>query len=191
MKEKTYGFDAARTSPYAFYQFWYNQDDQDSLSLAKVFTLLELEELEKLAAMQQRDPAQRALQRALAKDVTIRVHGEMAYRQVIAAADLLFGNSSRKLGQVPYETFELLAEEIPFRRVPRSAHSDPYRLLCDEGQVCKSRSELRRLIQNKGISVQSTTLTLETQAQSLEPAFGRYLLVRRGKKSFYLLELVD
>ena len=186
--------DASLTSPYAFYQFWLNQDDKDCYALAKTFSLDEMEALDSLQKAQQQSPAQRPLQRALAQEVTTRVHGESAYRQVLEASDLLFGKKDPQEAPEPTRrAYELLSQEIPFTRVPRSALSDLYVLLCDAsgGLICSSRSELRRLIQGRGISINHTPLSSHTQPQELSPALGKYLLLRKGKKSFYLLEIED
>lgn len=186
--------DASRTSPYAFYQFWYNQEDADCEKLARVFTLRKEEPLKELQHTHKKAPHLRHMQRAIAEDVTSRVHGEALCRQAIEASELLFGSHERKGPLVASpQAYALLTKEIPYAKVPYTALNNIYTLLCEapKGLICASRSELRRLMQSRGISINGTLLSASTHPQAIPLAHERYLLVRRGKKHFYVLEVRD
>ena len=92
--------DPERTSPYEFYQFWLNVSDEDADRYIKIFTLLGKEEIEAAIAEHQLDPGQRKLQKLLAKEVTILVHGEAEYENALAASRMLFGNSTSELSLI-------------------------------------------------------------------------------------------
>ena len=181
--------DEARTSPYALYQFWYNLEDKACRPTARIFTLLDEEKLTALEHEQQRAPHLRSYQRAIAEDITTRVHGEASCRQVIAASALLFGE--KQPFEAAAEVFVTLAKEIPYAKVPRTALEDIAVLLCSaaEGLVVSSRTELRRLIAAGGLYINNHRIELSTNPKNIRSVHDRYLLVRRGKKQFYLLEL--
>ena len=186
---ENFWLDASRTSPYAFYQFWYNIEDKTCKTIAKVFTLFDEEKLTVLESEQQRAPHLRSYQLAIAKDITTRIHGETACKQVMSASALLFGD--RQPFEVKEEVFMTLTKEIPYVAVPRTALKDIALLLCDEakGLVVKSRSELRRLIEAGGLSINNHKLNQSSSVKDIHPVYERYLLIRRGKKQFYLIEL--
>ena len=185
---------AERTSPYAFYQFWLNQEDNDCLKLGRTFTLFDEDKLLGLQEEQKSNPSARLFQREIAKEVSTRVHGEASCKLAIEASSLLFG------GHSPLEASRMalasLATEIPSARIPRNATSPSsslYELLVDAapGLICASRSELRRLIASRSLKVNEHTIKEETSPKDLKPSHGRYFLVKRGKKNFFMLELMD
>jgi tyrosyl-tRNA synthetase len=173
--------DPALTSPYKFYQFWINVDDRDVERYLKLFTLKSMDEIAELMGMQQRNPAARAAQTALATDVTTRAHGADAASSAAAAAGVLFGDfDPREAGA---RVFEILAQEIPTTPVARDALT-----LADavvQAGLAKSKSEARRAIEQGGIYVNQQRAEEITSADWIA---GGNLLLRKGKKDYALLK---
>jgi tyrosyl-tRNA synthetase len=173
--------DPALTSPYKFYQFWINVDDRDVERYLKLFTLKSMDEIPELMGMQQRNPAARAAQTALATDVTTRAHGADAAASAAAAAGVLFGDFDPR--QAGARVFEILAQEIPTTPVARDALT-----LADavvQAGLAKSKSEARRAIEQGGIYVNQQRAEEITSADWIA---GGNLLLRKGKKDYALLK---
>lgn len=184
--------DPDRTSPYAFYQFWLNVSDNDADKYIKIFTTLDREEIETLIKEQKEAPHLRPLQRKLAQEITIMVHGEQAYKDAVEASQILFGNGTTDtLRSLNKQMLMDVMEGVPSFEVTRDFFSEGIKitdLLVEEAAVFKSKGELRKLIQSGGISinkekVEDTELVI---SDSLLLA-GKYLLVQRGKKNYYLI----
>jgi len=174
--------DPALTSPYKFYQFWINVDDRDVERYLKVFTPKSKAEVDELAERQQRDPAARAAQTALAADLTARAHGADAAASAAAAAGVLFGDFDPRRAQP--RVFEILAQEIPTTPVARDALT-----LVDavvRAGLAKSKSEARRAIEQGGIYVNQQRAEEITDADWI--GGGSSLLLRKGKKEYALLK---
>lgn len=189
----TVWLDAAMTSPYQFYQFFLNSADADAPRLIRVFTLLSQEEIEQLEAGHAAAPHLRTLQKALAADVTTRVHGAAATEAAIAAAQVLFGGGD--LAALDEATLLDVFAGVPRLRVPRAACSgaDAMTLLSEltSQEILPSKGEARKLIQANGISINRRKVAAPDAAVAdLEPIHGKYLVVQKGKKSYYLIELV-
>jgi len=174
------------TSPYKFHQFWVNTDDRDVEAYLKLFSLKPRDEVKALLQRAKRDPALREAQRALAAEVTERVHGEAA-RSAMVASEILFGDfDPRNAGG---GVFDALAQEIPSTRVP----SRDNLTLVDAivlAQLAKSKSEARRSIEQGGIYVnQQRVKDVARRIESADWLAGRNLLLRKGKKEYGLLRL--
>lgn len=187
--------DAELTSPYKFYQFWLNLSDEEAEKLIKVYTLLPQEEIGKIAEEHKQAPHQRLLQKALAKDVTIRVHSEEAYNAAVDASEILFGKGD-------FETLKGLKEDIllsvfegvPHMQVSQSDYASAASvtdLLSDltGGQVFESKGEARRMIKNGGVSVNRQKVQNADDAVNFELLQGKYLVVQKGKKNYYLISV--
>jgi len=179
--------DPALTSVYKFYQFWLNTDDRDTERYLKLFTFLPRAEIDALLVQLKTTPAARAAQRALARDVTERVHGLDATAKVIRASEVLFGGFDPHAADDA--TFDVLAQELPTATVPaRDGVS-----LVDavvQAALAKSKSEARRSIEQGGIYVNQQRV--KDPARSIASAdwlAGRNLLLRKGKKEYGLLRL--
>ncbi|MEU7997214.1 tyrosine--tRNA ligase [Micromonospora sp. NPDC049060] len=177
--------DPEMTSPYAFYQFWVNVDDRDVSRYLRYFSFRSREELEALEKETAERPAARAAQRALAEELTTLVHGEREMAQVVAASQALFGRGSLD-GLAPATLRAALTEAglVHVDELP-----DVAGLLRDSGLV-QSLKEARRVIAEGGAYVNNTRIT-ETDA-TVGPGdllHGRYLVLRRGKRSFAGVEL--
>ncbi len=172
------------TSPYKFYQFWINVDDRDVEKYLKLFTLKARSEIEELAAQQQRDPAGRPAQRALAADVTTRVHGADVLQGVVRASAILFGEEESRSADA--RVFDILAQEIP-TATAQGADTTIVDAVIQAG-LAKSKNEARRAIEQGGIYLNQQRI--DDAARTLGPGdwiAGRNALLRKGKKEYALL----
>ncbi|HMG18114.1 MAG TPA: tyrosine--tRNA ligase [Gemmatimonadales bacterium] len=178
--------DAKLTSPYRFYQFWFNTDDRDVESYLKLFTLKSREEIDELVAEQKAMPAARNAQKALALDVTRRVHGDAAQSAVLAAAILFAEVEPDYVARLDPAVFDTLADEIPTKSLPAGNL-----LLVDavvHAGLAKSKSEARRAIEQGGIYVNHQRASNADQSiADRDWIGGRNLLLRKGKKDYALL----
>ncbi len=179
--------DPALTSPYKFYQYWVNVDDRDVERYLKLFTFLPRAEIDALLAQLKANPAAREAQRALARDVTERVHGPDAAAKVIRASEVLFGAFDPHAADDA--VFDVLAQEVPTATVPGR---DGLTLVdaVIQARLATSKSEARRAIEQGGIYVNQQRV--KDVARSIESAdwlAGRNLLLRKGKKEYGLLRL--
>lgn len=182
--------DPERTSPYRFYQYWLNTDDADAGPFLRLFTLLDREEIEALEVAARDRPQERKAQQALADDVTRRVHGETALQRAKRASRALFAGEVRGL-----EAGEI--EEI-FADVPSSSLAgdrlagdglDVTSLLADLG-VTSSRGEARRGVEQGGVYLNGDRVTDPSFPVTMSDALhGRFLVLRRGKKSYHLVRI--
>ena len=164
--------DPALTSPYKFYQFWLNCDDETSEDLIKIYTLLDQATIETLIDTHRANPGARTLQKALAREVTDIVHGHERRESVERVTSVLFGNND--LSTLREEDLDALANEIPTVS-PQSVVA----ALVEAG-VCASNGEARRLIKNNAISLDGVKITSDQPATS--PS-----LIKKGKNSFVLV----
>jgi tyrosyl-tRNA synthetase len=173
------------TSAYKFYQFWINVDDRDVEKYLKLFTLKTRAEIDELTAQQKRDPAGRAAQRALAADVTTRVHGAEVVSGVQAASAILFGEEQ---AEVHPQVFDILAGEIPTVVLEGDADSLTLVDLVARAGLAKSKSEARRSIEQGGIYVNQQRIDdVARTIGSGDWIGGRNLLLRKGRKDYALL----
>ncbi|MBF9140312.1 tyrosine--tRNA ligase [Hymenobacter properus] len=189
----TVWLDATMTSPYQFYQFFLNSADADAPRLIRVFTLLSQEEIEALEAEHNAAPHLRTLQKALAKDVTTRVHSAEAAEAAIAASQVLFGGGD--LASLDEATLLDVFAGVPHLRVPRAELADlnAATFLSDFTQlgIFPSKGEARRMIQSGGVSInREKVASPDATVASLQPLAGKYLVVQKGKKNYFLVELV-
>ena len=184
--------DPARTSPYAFYQFWLNVNDTDAARYIKIFTTLTKEEIAALEAQQAEAPHLRPLQKRLAEEITILVHGRENYEAAVAASGILFGQGTKEQLQTLDEaTLLAVFEGVPQFEIPRDKLASGIKvidLLTEEAAIFPSKGELRKLITAGGLSVNKEKVASPEDIFSAEQLIaGRYLLVQRGKKSYYLI----
>ena len=184
--------DPALTSPYQFYQFFLRAEDADAPRLIRVFTLLDQAAIEALEAQHAQNPGAKMLQKALAKDVTVRVHSEAAYEAALAASQVLFGGGD--LGGLDEATLRDVFAGVPHLRVPRAeAEALNVAVLLSEAtgqQIFPSRGEVRKLIQANGLSLNGQkTTSPDVPVAELPLLHGKYLVIQRGKKNYYLVEL--
>ena len=184
--------DRRYTSPYKFYQFWLNVSDADAAKYIKIFTDLAKEEIESLIKEQETAPHLRPLQKRLAKEVTIMVHSQEDYNAAVEASNILFGNStSDTLKKLDEETLLDVFKGVPQFEVNRdelSAGIKAVDLFTDKAAAFASKGEMRKLVQNGGVSVNKEKLTAFDAIINSEFLLdGKYLLLQKGKKNYYLL----
>jgi len=186
--------DASRTSPYQFYQFWIGADDRDVSRFLRFFTLLERDAIETLDEAVRSAPERREAQRALALDVTTRVHGAEAARVAREVSALLFEKA--EASGLSAGAFEALRAEIPFTTYhPAEPAADPdaidlFECLTALG-FAASRGVAKRLLEQGGVSVNGTKLSASDRTIRRDQALmGRYMLVRKGARDYGLVEVV-
>ncbi|MBQ8607592.1 MAG: tyrosine--tRNA ligase [Bacteroidaceae bacterium] len=180
------------TSPYKFYQFWLNVTDEDAARYIKIFTTISREEVEALIAEHAEAPHLRLLQKRLAKEVTIMVHSEAEYNAAVEASNILFGNAtSEALHKLDEATLLAVFEGVPQFEIDKAQLETGVKavdLFVEGAAVFPSKGEMRKLVQGGGVSLNKEKLgafdQLVTTADLLN---GKYLLVQRGKKNYYLL----
>ena len=180
----TVWLDADKTSTYKFYQFWLNTDDRDVVKFLHYFTFLPLEEISALAEETAREPEKRKAQRTLAAEVTRLVHGQEAVERAEKISQALFGGNVRNLS----------ATEIAegFSEVPSMEIADPEITLVDlliQAGAVKSRRQAREALETGSVYINDLRCTeAETSVAQLERLGGKYLVLRRGKKNYYLIK---
>ncbi|MCD8072012.1 MAG: tyrosine--tRNA ligase [Alistipes sp.] len=184
--------DARYTSPYKFYQFWLNVSDEDAKGYIKIFTLLGREEIETLISGHEEAPHERKLQKTLARELTCMIHSEEDYRKAVEASSILFGGATAEaLRSLDEETLLQVFEGVPQFTVPLTAIESGIAFveLCTAvAPVFPSKGETRKLIQGGGISLNKTKVTApEQQVSQSDLIAGKYLLVQKGKKNYFLL----
>lgn len=184
--------DANRTSPYKFYQYWIQAADEDASNYIRVFTLLSREEIENLERLHAAAPHERILQKALAEEVTTRVHGKESLAAAIAASNILFGNSTAEdLLKLSEEDFLAVFEGVPQSAVAQSKIESGLTIveaLCSESGFLASNGEARRSIKEKSISVNRRKIEDESYVLGSQDLMnGKYLLLQKGKKNYFLL----
>ena len=185
--------DAERTSPYEFYQFWLNVADDDAERYIKIFTMLDRETIEGLIAEHREDPGQRKLQKVLAREITIMVHGQEAYDNAIAASQLLFGNVSAEVfrsmdertvrevfANVP--SFEVKADELPCNILD---------FLAVKTAVFPSKGEARKMVQGGGVSLNKGKVgDINYEVTAADVINGHYILAQKGKKNYFIVNVI-
>ncbi|WP_028897025.1 tyrosine--tRNA ligase [Prevotella sp. HUN102] len=183
--------DRNRTTPYVFYQFWLNVSDADAEKYIKIFTSLDKETIDSLIAEHNVDPARRILQRRLAEEVTRMVHSQEDLDMAIAASNILFGKATKEnLLELDEQTFNDVFKDVPHYEVSKELIGQPaVELFNQEGmQIFPSKSEMRKLVKGGGVSLNKEKLAAFDQVITSEDLIaGKYLLVQKGKKNYFLV----
>ena len=182
--------DPKRTTPYQFYQFWLNVSDDDAERYIKIFTSLDKETIDTLVEEHKQDPGRRALQRRLAEEVTVMVHSREDYDMAVEASNILFGKSTKdSLLKLDEQTLLDIFEGVPQFDIDSSLLGQPaVELFTTAAAVFASKGEMRKLVQGGGVSVNKEKLTAFDRPITADDLIdGKYLLVQRGKKNYYLI----
>jgi tyrosyl-tRNA synthetase len=186
--------DPEKTSPYAFYQFWLNCSDEDSKKYIRIFTLFTRQEIEAIELEHEQAPHLRALQKALARDLTLRVHGEAEYKQTVEASEILFGKGTTEtLRMLDEKTLLGVFEGVPQSEISRTELETGIGMvdfLSEKTGVFASKGEARRMLKDGGVHVNKEKALEEIM---VTPAFllnNRYILVQKGKKNYFLVTVV-
>ncbi|HOM40096.1 MAG TPA: tyrosine--tRNA ligase [Bacteroidales bacterium] len=187
--------DREKTSPYQFYQFWLNVSDEDAARYIKIFTTLDRETIENLISEHNQKPEERLLQKRLAEEVTVMVHSREDYNSAVEASQILFGRgTTESLKKMDEKTFLTVFEGVPVFEVNKNLFCEGISLLelCTvHSQVFSSKGELRRLAQGGGVSINKEKVNdVEMKINTELLLNGKYLLVQKGKKNYYIIRAV-
>ena len=184
--------DPAKTSPYEFYQFWLNVSDEDAARYIRIFTALDKETIDSAIAAHESDPGMRSLQKLLAKEVTVMVHGEGEYLNALSASQMLFGKStSEDLRKLDERTFLQVFSGVPTFDVPREElPCNILDLLAVKTSVYPSKGEARKAVQQGGFSLNKDRVTdIYRDITSEDIVDGKYILVQKGKKNYSIINI--
>jgi len=183
--------DRNRTTPYAFYQFWLNVTDDDAERYIKIFTSLEKDVIDALIEEHRQDPGRRTLQKRLAEEVTVLVHSKEDLDMAQEASNILFGKSTKEsLLKLDEQTFLDVFNGVPHYETGKDQLGQPaIDIFCQEGMdIFPSKSEMRKLVKGGGVSLNKEKLTAFDRVVTAEDLIdGKYLLVQKGKKNYFLL----
>ena len=183
--------DATKTSPYQFYQFWLNASDEDATSWIKIFTLLDPTQIDTLISEHVIAPQQRILQKALAAELTKFVHSEADLKFAIEATEILFGNATTEVLKSLNELQLLqVMEGVPKVNIALSALQEGYDLinLLADTAIFPSKGEARKMWQGGGLGINKEKVSTETTHITTSHLLqGKYLLIQKGKKNYYLV----
>ena len=183
--------DPEKTTPYAFYQFWLNCSDEDAAVYVKIFTLMSRDEIEKLIEEHSQSPHLRVLQKALAREITIRVHSEEALKGAEEASQILFGKATTEaLRRLDEKTLLSVFDGVPTVTISKEKVSeglDITEFLAAETEIFASKGEARRMLKDNGLSVNKEKVNEAYQITSSDLLNGRYILIQKGKKNYYLV----
>jgi len=187
--------DPEKTSPYQFYQFWLNVSDEDAAKYIKIFTLLDRKTIEELTESHNKAPHERILQKRLAEEVTVMVHSREDFNAAVEASQILFGKGTTEtLMKMNEQTILSVFEGVPVFDVKREILQNgvSFTDLCAvHTPVFTSKGELRRLAQGGGISINKMKIDDPEMIIGTDSLLnGKYILVQKGKKNYYLLKTV-
>lgn len=187
--------DRNRTTPYAFYQFWLNVSDDDAEKYIKIFTSLDKPTIDSLVAEHQQDPGRRVLQKRLAEEVTLLVHSQEDLDMAKEASNILFGKATKdSLVKLDEATLLDVFQGVPHYEMDKSQLGQPaIDVFCQEGMdIFPSKSEMRKLVKGGGVSLNKEKLTAFDRTVTAEDLIdGKYLLVQKGKKNYFLITVKD
>jgi len=184
--------DAEKTSPYQFYQFWLNAADEDAKKWIKIFTFLTKEAIDELVAEHGKDAAKRTLQKQLAKEITVFVHGEEEYNKAIETTEKLFANQHAPAESLSIEDLEGMEGVVKFdfdkARIEQGI--DIVSLLAETG-ILPSKGEAKKMVQGGGISINRNKVeNLQLIVNAMLLLHNTYLLIQKGRKNYYLVKAV-
>ena len=185
--------DKTKTSPYKFLQFWLNASDEDAKTYIKYFTLFPKEEIEKIELAHAVAPHERYLQKALAKDITIRVHNEADYNSAIEATEILFKGTVEDLAKLNEETFLDVFDGVPMFDISKAELNSGIGLLdflAEKTNIFPSKGEARKMVQAGGVSLNKQKWEDEKANVTLSNTLNnKYILVQKGKKNYFLCKV--
>ena len=183
--------DKNKTSAYKFYQHWINTADEDAGKFIRIFTLKSREEIEELEEKHAENPAARILQKALAEDITVRVHSEEDLATAIAASNILFGKSAKEdLASLPESELLSVFEGVPQCEIDASQLDDGVNIidfLSDVSGFLPSKGEAKRALKENSIRVNKEIASVESTVEKSDLLNGRQILLQRGKKNYFLV----
>lgn len=183
--------DKTKTSTYKFYQFWLNSSDDDAKNYIKIFTLKSKEEISILIKEHNQAPHLRSLQKNIAEEITIRVHGKKELENAILASNILFGKStSDDLKKLDSETFLAVFEGVPQYNINKEElNTDIFTLLVEKTSIFNSKGEARRMISSNAVSFNKEKISSDFNSSDISLINEQYLLVQKGKKNYFVIKV--
>lgn len=180
------------TSPYQFYQYWINAGDEDVKKYIRMLTFLDEKSILEMEVEQDKDPSQRILQKALAKEITSLVHSENDYRAALSTSDLMFGKSTPDtLKNIAPDQWENVFRGIPTFKIERSSIENGapiLTLLAELTSIFPSKGEAKKMLTGGGIALNLEKLSsLDLSVTSEHLIQNKYLVVQKGKKNYHLV----
>ena len=183
--------DAEKTSPYAFYQYWINTSDEDAIDYIKIFTTLSKEEIDALSEEHWKTPHLRILQKALAREITIRVHSENDYQMAVEASEILFGKGTvESLMQLDEKTLLNCFDGVPQFHVSKTELETgipAIDVLAVKTQIFPSKAEARRMMKDGAVLLNKQKLSESSNIDSSMLLQNKFLLIQKGKKTHFLV----
>lgn len=184
--------DANKTTPYQFYQFWLNANDSDAEGWIKIFTFLDEKKINELITEQKKDASKRILQKALAKEVTLFVHGEDEYVAAVETTEKLFANQNAPAESLSADDLEamegVLKIEFDIEKIKTGIDVVVFLV---ESQIFSSKGEARKMTQGGGVSINRKKVeSIELKIDQSFLLHNKYILVQKGKKNYYLVYIV-
>ena len=180
--------DAEKTTPYQFYQFWFNASDDDAKKWIKIFTFLRQEEINQLIADNDNDPSARVLQKTLAKEITTFVHGEEGYNAALETTQKIFANKSADVESLSAQDLEEMEGIVKCNYDKGTLEGTDVVSFLAATNIFPSKGEARKTVQNGGVSINRKKIEDVQQKMSTGMLLhNKYLLVQKGKKNFYLV----
>lgn len=184
--------DPKKTSPFKYYQFWLNATDDDAKNWINIFTLRSKEELEAIIAEHDAAPHQRAVQKALAKDITIRTHSEEAYETAVKTSEFLFGNGSLEfLANLAHDAVLEVFDGVPQYTISKAELAEGINildLLAIKAEVFASKGEAKKMLAGGGVSLNKAKLSdIEQNVTTADLINEKYLVAQKGKKNYFLI----
>ncbi len=184
--------DAGKTSPYQFYQFWLNANDSDAETWIKIFTFLDEPRINELIVEHNKDASKRVLQKTLAREVTIFVHGKDEFNKAVETTDKLLAGKSAPAESLSTEDLEGMegVVKINFAKEKIEAGIDIVSFLA-ETAIFPSKGEARKMIQGGGVSINRKKVEgIEMKVETPLLLHNKYILIQKGKKNHYLVSVV-
>jgi tyrosyl-tRNA synthetase len=186
--------DPEKTTPYAFYQFWLNTSDRDAEKYIKIFTLFSKEEIDELVKRHAEEPHMRELQKVLAEDITVRVHGREEFEAAVEASAILFGKATTDaLKRLDERTLLAVFDGVPQFDVERArveAGMGIIEFLAVETRVFNSNGEARRMLKDNGVSINKEKVKDSYEIGNKDLLNDTYILAQKGKKNYFLIKVV-
>ena len=190
---ENYWLDAQKTSPYKFYQFWLNATDTDAERFIKFYTFLPKEEIENLLEEHKTAAHERKLQKKLAEEVTVWVHGKEEYEKALKASQILFGQSTAEdLVSLNEELFLQVFDGVPQKELSKSEAlgTNIVDLISEKTGFLKSKGEAKRELAGNSISINKTKVGEDYSVSESDLIDGKFLLIQKGKKNYFIVSVI-
>jgi tyrosyl-tRNA synthetase len=187
--------DPKKTSPYRFYQFWLNVSDIDASTFIRIFSVKDQAEIINLEEEHKKAPHTRLLQKALAKEVTIRVHSEKDYAAAVEASEILFGKGTEEsLKNLSEDDLLSVFEGVPQVELAKNTLDNGLNIiefLSEKTNIFPSKGEARKMLQGGGVFINKTKIEDENISISGKHLLNqRYILAQKGKKNYFLVKVI-